>query len=232
MNQMRQSYVIDNDYQLVRHRVLRNTYWLLALSMIPTILGAWLGVQFNFMGLFAIHPLLGVVGVIAIILGFRFAIESFKDSGIGVLLMLGYTFFMGLIISGIIGIALHDFTNGAELITIAFAGTATILGVMATIGTVSKRDFSGLRQVITVGLIVTLFGSILAIVFNMPMFYLLISIAVIGLSSAYILYTVQQVVNGGERNYITAALQIYMSLLNIFVRLLQFAMLFAGDNRR
>jgi len=236
MNQMRQAYVIDNDFQLVRHRVLRNTYWLLALSMIPTILGAWTGVQFNFFGaffgIFGTHALIGALVSLAIVYGFIFAIRANQESGLGVVLMLAFTFYMGLLLSGIVGFALQNFSNGAELITIAFAGTASILGVMATIATVSKRDFSALGQVTAVGMIMCIIGSLLAIVFHMPLFYLFISVIVIGLSAAYILYQVQQVVNGGERNYISAALGIYISLFNIFVRLLQLLMIFAGGDRR
>ena len=126
----------------VRNRVLRNTYWLLALSMIPTILGAWIGVatEFNLMGR---NPLMGFVIFMAVAFGFFYAIERFKNSGLGVALLLGFTFFMGLMLSRLIGMIL-GFSNGASLIMTAFGGTAIIFGVMATVATVSKRDFSGL----------------------------------------------------------------------------------------
>ncbi|MFP4595072.1 Bax inhibitor-1 family protein, partial [Ralstonia sp.] len=128
----------------VRNRVLRNTYWLLALSMIPTILGAWIGVAigFNLMGR---NPLMGFVIFMAVAFGFFYAIERFKNSGVGVALLLGFTFFMGLMLSRLIGMIL-GFSNGASLIMTAFGGTAIIFGVMATVATVSKRDFSGLGK--------------------------------------------------------------------------------------
>src|SRR5579872_4614340 len=130
MDQMRQIY--GNDALDVRHRVLRNTYWLLALSMIPTILGAWLGVQIDF-SFFNGSPLLGWGIMIAICYGCFFAIEKTKDSALGVFILLGFTFFMGLMLSRMIGMVLHRFTNGSDLIILAFGATATVFAVMATI---------------------------------------------------------------------------------------------------
>jgi len=231
MNQMRQPYVIDNDNQLVRHRVLRNTYWLLALSMIPTILGAIFGVQIGFT-LFSGGRLMGALLFLAIAFGFMFAIQKTKNSGWGVALLLGFTFFMGMMLSGILAFALHNYSNGVELITIAFGGTATILGVMATIATVSKRDFSGLGSWLFAGVIMLIIASLLATVFHMAMMTVVISVLAIAIFSAYILYDVQQIINGGETNYISATLNIYLDIYNIFVNLLQLLMIFAGDNRR
>ncbi len=230
MNEMRQSYVIDNDYQLVRHRVLRNTYWLLALSMIPTILGAWFGVQVGFT-MFAGGRLLGALLFLAIAFGFMFAIQKTKDSAIGVVLLLAFTFFMGMMLSGLIAFALHNFNNGVELITIAFGGTASILGVMATIATVSKRDFSGLGSWLFAGVIMLIIASLLATVFHFAMMAVVVSVLAIGIFSAYILYDVQRIINGGETNYISATLSIYLDIYNIFVNLLQLLMIFAGDRR-
>jgi len=230
MNEMRQSYVIDNDYQLVRHRVLRNTYWLLALSMIPTILGAWFGVQIGFT-MFAGGRLMGALLFMAIAFGFMFAIQKTKNSAIGVVLLLAFTFFMGMMLSGLIAFALHNFNNGVELITIAFGGTASILGVMATIATVSKRDFSGLGSWLFAGVIMLIIASLLATVFHFAMMAVVVSVLAIGIFSAYILYDVQRIINGGETNYISATLSIYLDIYNIFVNLLQLLMIFAGDRR-
>jgi len=230
MNQPQRSYVIDNDYQLVRHRVLRNTYWLLALSMIPTILGSIFGVQIGFTML-AGGGVVGFLLFLAIAFGFMFGIRKTQNSGWGVVLLLAFTFFMGMMLSGILAFALHNFTNGAELITIAFGGTATILGVMATIATVSKRDFSGLGSWLSAGVIMLIIASLLGMVFHMAMMTIVISVLAIAIFSAYILYDVQQIINGGETNYISATLSIYLDIYNIFVNLLRLLMIFAGDRR-
>ena len=211
----------------VRNRVLRNTYWLLALSMIPTILGAWIGVatEFNLMGR---NPLMGFVIFMAVAFGFFYAIERFKNSGLGVALLLGFTFFMGLMLSRLIGMIL-GFSNGASLIMTAFGGTAIIFGVMATVATVSKRDFSGLGKWLFMGVLVLIVGSVANIWLQLPAMMLTISVLAIAIFSAYILFDVQRVVNGGETNYVTATLAIYLDVYNIFTNLLAILGIFGGN---
>jgi modulator of FtsH protease len=210
-----------------RHRVLRNTYWLLALSMIPTILGAWLGVQMNF-NLFAGSPFMGFIAFLAIAFGFFYAIEKTKNSGIGVAVLLGFTFFMGLLLSRLIGHTL-GYSNGASLIMIAFGGTAAVFTVMASVATVSKRDFSGLGKWLFAGVAVILLASVANIFLHLPALYLVVSVLAIAIFSAYILFDVQQIINGGETNYISATLRIYLDVYNIFVNLLSLLGIFGGS---
>ena len=222
-----QSIVFGNDNALIRHRVLRNTYWLLALSMIPTILGAWIGVEMNF-SIFPGRPGMSFLVFMAVAFGFMFAIEKTKDSAIGVAVLLGFTFFMGLMLSRLIGYTL-GYSNGGALIMTAFGGTAAILTVMATIATTSKRDFSGMGKWLFVGLMVIIVASIANIFLHIPALYLTISVIAIGIFSAYILYDVQQVINGGETNYISATLRIYLDVYNVFVNLLSLLGIFGGN---
>lgn len=209
------------------HRVMRNTYWLLALSMIPTVLGAWLGVQMNFT-LMAGSPFIGFIAFMAIAFGFFYAIEKTKNSAMGIPVLLGFTFFMGLMLSRLIGHTL-GYSNGAALVMTAFGGTATILGVMATIATVSKRDFSGMSKWLFAGVLVILVAGVANIFLQLPALYLVISVLAIGIFSAYILHDVQQVINGGETNYISATLNIYLDVYNIFVNLLSLLGIFGGE---
>ncbi|WP_394777713.1 Bax inhibitor-1/YccA family protein [Undibacterium sp.] len=228
MNQsLQQSYEFGANPALVRHRVMRNTYWLLALSMIPTVFGAWLGVQLQF-AFFPGSPGVAMIATLAIAFGFIFAIEKTKNSAIGIAVLLGFTFFMGLLLSRLISHTL-GFSNGASLIMLAFGGTAAIFGVMATIATVSKRDFSGLGKWLFVGVLVLLVASIANMFLQMPALYLALSVLGILIFSAYILYDVQDVINGGETNYISATLRIYLDLYNIFVRLLSLLGIFGGS---
>lgn len=213
--------------QTAGHRVLRNTYWLLALSMIPTVLGAWLGVQMNFT-LMAGSPFIGFIAFMAIAFGFFYAIEKTKNSAMGIPVLMGFTFFMGLMLSRLIGHTL-GFSNGPALVMTAFGGTATILGVMATVATVSKRDFSGMGRWLFAGVLVILVAGIANIFLQMPALYLVVSVLAIGIFSAYILHDVQQVINGGETNYITATLNIYLDVYNIFVNLLSLLGIFGGE---
>ncbi|CAL61434.1 conserved hypothetical protein; putative membrane protein [Herminiimonas arsenicoxydans] len=227
MSNLQQTYGSTYDITSTRHRVLRNTYWLLALSMIPTVLGAWLGVQFKF-AFFAASPFMGMMVFLAIAFGFFYAIEKFKNSGLGVALLLGFTFFMGLMLSRLIGHIL-GFANGTSLIMTAFGGTAAILGVMATVATVSKRDFSGLGKWLFMGVLVIIVAAIANIWLQLPALQLTISVVAIGIFSAFILYDVQRIINGGETNYVTATLGIYLSVYNIFANLLSLLGIFGGE---
>ncbi len=210
-----------------RNRVLRNTYALLALSMIPTVLGAWIGVRTGF-SFFAGSPFIGLLVFLAVAFGFFFAIDRFKNSGIGVVLLLGFTFFMGLMLSRLIGQVL-GMANGAQLIMTAFGGTAAIFGVMATVATVSKRDFSGLGKWLFVGFLVVLVAAIANIWLQMPALMLTISALAVLIFSAFILVDLQRVVNGGETNYVTATLSIYLSVYNVFSNLLAVLGIVGGD---
>lgn len=218
---------VPNDNALIRHRVLRNTYWLLALSMIPTILGAWIGVITDF-SFFADSPGVGFIVFMAIAFGFMYGVEKTKHSATGVFVLLGFTFFMGLMLSRLISHTL-GYSNGGTLIMLAFGGTASILAVMATVATTSKRDFSGLGKWLFVGLLLIILASVANLFLQLPALYLTVSVIAIAIFSAYILYDVQQIIQGGETNYISATLRIYLDVYNIFVNLLSLLGIFGGN---
>lgn len=199
-------------------RVLRNTYWLLALSLIPTVLGAAAGVHLGF-SFFSGSPVIGFVVFMAIAFGFFYAIERTKNSGLGVALLLAFTFFMGLMLSRMVGHVL-GMGNGAQLLMVAFGGTAAIFATMASIATVSNRDFSSMGKWLIGGVVVLLVAGLANAFLALPALHLAISVVAIVLFSAFLLMDVQRVVRGGETNYITATLSIYLSLYNIFSSLL------------
>jgi modulator of FtsH protease len=211
--------------QATRHKVLRNTYWLLALSMVPTVLGAVIGVAMN---LSILRSGMGLLLFMAILFGFMFAIERTKESALGVAVLLGFTFFMGLWLTPLLQRTL-GYSNGASLIMTAFGGTACVFAVMASIATVSKRDFSGLGSWLFAGVIVLLLASVANIFLGLTMLQVVISVMAIGIFSAFILFDVQRIVNGGETNYITATLSIYLDVYNIFTSLLQLLGFSAGS---
>ena len=213
---------------ITRNRVLRNTYWLLALSMVPTVFGAIIGVQMGFSKLLAGSPGMSMLLFFAGAFGFMFAIEKFKNSSVGVALLMGFTFFMGLMLSRLIG-SILGFSNGGTLIATAFGGTATVFAVMATIATVSKRDFSGMGKWLMVGMVVVIVAAIANIWLKLPALHLTVSVLVVALSSAFILYDVQRVVNGGETNYVSATLAIYLNIYNVFTSLLSLLGIFGGS---
>jgi modulator of FtsH protease len=210
-----------------RNKVLRNTYWLLALSLIPTVLGAWIGVSTGIT-----RSLSGGLGLIVFLggaFGFMYAIQKTKDSAAGVAVLLGFTFFMGLMLSRLLAMVL-GMKNGPSLVMTAFGGTAGVFFVMATLATVIKRDLSGLSKWLFTGVLVLLVGSIINVFIGSTMGVLVISTLAIGVFSLYMLYDLKQIIDGGETNYITATLAIYLDLFNIFQSLLAILGITSGDD--
>jgi modulator of FtsH protease len=210
-----------------QNRVLRNTYMLLALSMIPTVIGAFAGIQLNF-SFMPGSPLIGFILFLGIAFGFMYGIEKYKNSSVGVALLLGFTFFMGLMLSRILQVAL-GFSNGGSMIAMAAGGTGAVFFTMATIATVSKRDFSGMGKFLFIGMIVILLAALANIFFQIPALSLAISAAAVMIFSAYILYDISRIVQGGETNYVSATLSVYLSIYNVFVSLLQLIMALTGE---
>ena len=209
-----------------QNKVLRNTYMLLALSMVPTVAGALLGVQTGF-SLFAGSPMVSFLVFMGIAFGFMWGIERTKDSAMGVVLLLGFTFFMGLMLSGILRVAL-GFSNGGSLIATAAGGTGAIFFTLAGIATVTKKDFGFLGKFLFIGLVVVILASLANIFFQIPALSLTVSAVSVLIFSGYILYDIGQIVNGGETNYISATLRVYLDVYNIFVNLLNLLMILGG----
>jgi len=209
-----------------RNRVLRNTYWLLALSMVPTVLGAWIGVTTGIMR--TMGPGMSAIVFLAGAFGFIFAIEKLKNSAAGVPVLLGFTFFMGLMLSRLIGVVL-GMANGAGLIMMAFSGTGLIFLGMATMSTVIKRDLSSMGKFLFVGVIMLIVAGIANIWLQSSALMITLSVVAIGIFSAFIIYDLKRVRDGEETNYISATLAIYLDLYNIFQSLL--AILGIGSSR-
>ena len=209
-----------------RNRVMRNTYWLLALSLLPTVLGAWVGVATGIT-----QSLRGGMGLIVFLggaFGFMYAIEKTKNSAAGVPVLLAFTFFMGLMLSRMIGSVL-GFKNGAELIMLAFAGTAGVFFTMASLATVIKRDLSSMGKWLMVGAIVLMVGGIINVFVGSSTGMVVIAMLAIGIFSAYMLYDLKRMVDGGETNYISATLALYLDIFNVFQSLLALLGIFGGE---
>lgn len=207
-----------------RNKVLRNTYLMLALTMVPTGLGAWLGTAMQF----SMGGWMGFIVFMAVSFGMFFAIEKTKHSPLGVVLLLAYTGFMGLWLSQILQMALK-FSNGAQLIGLAAAGTATIFFTLATLATVIKKDLSFMGKFLFIGVIVVLLAAVANMFFQIPALSLAISAAVVLIFSAYILFDISRIVNGGETNYVSATLQLYLNVYNVFSALLHLLMSLGGE---
>ena len=202
---------------LQRNKVLRNTYWLLALSMLPTVLGAWIGVTTGITA--SLGGGMGLMVFLGGAFGFMYAIEKTKNSAAGVPVLLAFTFFMGLMLSRIIAMVL-GFKNGADLIMMAFGGTAGVFFVMASLATVIKRDLSSMGKWLTVGAVVLMVAAIINVFVASSAGVMAISVLAIGIFSAFMLYDLKRIIDGGEANYISATLGLYLSMYNVFQSLL------------
>jgi modulator of FtsH protease len=200
-----------------RNQVLRNTYWLLALSMLPTVLGAWLGLSTGIAR--AMSPGISMVVLLAGAFGFMFAIEKTKNSAAGVPVLLGFTFFMGVMLSRLIAVVLgmHD---GPALVMTAFAGTGLIFFGMATLSTLIKRDLTTMGKFLYIGAVMLLVAIVLNIFVQSSALFVTIAVIMVGVFSAFIVYDLKRVRDGLETNYISATLSIYLDLYNVFQALL------------
>ncbi|MGR7947944.1 Bax inhibitor-1/YccA family protein [Alcaligenes sp. RM2] len=225
MSEFRQSSLPEHNGTLgaqsliARNRVLRNTYWLLALSMIPTVLGALLGLSSGINRVMGASPGLSAIVFLVGAFGLMFLIEKNKNSSLGVALLMAFTFFMGVMLSRLLGFVL-GMGNGAQLIMLAFGGTAAVFGAMAAIASTTKRDFSGMQKFLFVGAVILLVAALANIFLQLPALMLTISVMAIGIFSAFLLVDLQRVINGGETNYVSATLAIYLDVYNIFSNLL------------
>jgi len=210
-----------------QNKVLRNTYMMLALTMIPTVVGAFVGTSMSF-AFMAQSPIMSSLLMFAAMMGMMFAVTALRNSIWGVVALLGFTFMAGVFLGPILQVALH-LRNGAQLIGMAAGGTGIIFFSLATIATVTKKDFSFMGKFLFIGLILLIVASLANLFFQVPAMSLTISAIAVLIFSAYILYDVSRIVHGGETNYVMATLGLFLSIYNLFIHLLSLLMAFAGE---
>lgn len=212
---------------LANRKVLRNTYMLLGLTMLPTIVGAVVGVSMN-MSFMAQHPVMSALGMLAVMFGLFMGIAANRNSVLGVVLLLVLTGFMGLMLGPVLQVALH-LRNGGQLVGLAAGGTGIIFMSLAGVATVTKKDFSFIGNFLFIGLILLVVASLANLFFQIPALALALSGVSVLLFSGYILYDVSRIVQGGETNYVMATLALYLDIYNLFVNLLHLLMALMGE---
>jgi FtsH-binding integral membrane protein len=210
-----------------QNKVLRNTYLMLALTMIPTVIGAYVGTSMDFSFL-AKHAVMGSLLMFGAMMAAMFAVTALRNSSWGVVALLGFTFLAGLFLGPILQFALH-LRNGANLIGMAAVGTGIIFGSLATLATVTKKDFSFMGKFLFIGLVLLIVAMLANLFFQIPALQLALSAIAVMIFSGYILFDVSRIVTGGETNYVMATLALYLDIYNIFVNLLNLLMAFAGQ---
>lgn len=210
-----------------QNKVLRNTYMMLALTMIPTVIGALVGMSMSFSFL-AASPIMSALLMFGAMMGLMFAVQALRNSAWGVVALLGFTFVAGVFLGPILQVALN-LRNGAELIAMAAGGTGIIFFSLATLATVTKKDYSFMGKFLFIGLILLIVASLANLFFQVPALSLTISAIAVMIFSAYILFDVSRIVNGGETNYVMATLGLFLSVYNLFTSLLHLLMAFGGN---
>ncbi|MEO6975022.1 MAG: Bax inhibitor-1/YccA family protein [Gallionella sp.] len=227
---MEQQYIPATQFGTIsgsQNKVLRNTYMMLALTMIPTVIGAFFGMSTNF-AFMAQHPIVFSLMMFGAMMGLMFGVTAMRNSIWGVVLLLAFTFVAGFFLGPILQMALH-LKNGAQLVGMAAGGTGIIFFSLATIATVSKRDFSFMGKFLFIGLILLIVASLANMFFHIPALSLTISAIAVLIFSAYILFDISQIVRGGQTNYVMATMSLYLDIYNIFVNLLSLLMAFGGE---
>ena len=207
-------------------KVLRNTYLLLALTMVPTVIGAWIGMQTA--GIIMASPFVSMIVLLAGVIGLQFAIARYRNSGVGVALLLLMTGMLGWWLGPLLNVAL-SMSNGMQLVAYAAVGTGAIFLTMGVIASTTKRDFSFMGKFLFVGMIALLVAMLANMWLQIPALALTISTLVIVVFSLFLLYDLQRIIRGGETNYVMATTGVYMSLFNIFANLLHLLMALAGE---
>ena len=220
------SIVLGRQISSEAQKVLRNTYLLLALTMVPTIGGAVLGMATG--GIILQHPIIASLAMLVAVVGLQFAIVANRNSPVGIVLLLLMTAILGWWIGPMLNFALA-LKNGAQLVGYAAAGTGIVLFAMATIATTTKRDFSFLGKFLFVGMIALIIAMFANMFLQIPALGLALSTIAIVIFSLFLLHDLSRIVTGGETNYIVATTGVYISLLNIFVNLLNLLMALTGE---
>ena len=209
-------------------RVLRNTYWLLALSMLPTVAGAFAGMQLNFISLFKAAPIMTPLLMFGAMLGSLFVVTRLRNSAWGVAALFGFTFISGLMLTPILTVA-AGFRNGGQLVALSGGLTAAVFFALAAYATVSKRDFAFLGKFLFVGLVLLIVASLANLFLQIPAMALTISAVAVMIFSLYLLHDLSNIIRGGETNYVMATLNLFLDLFNIFVSLLHLLLAFTGQ---
>ena len=216
------------DIAVQQNRVLRNTYLLLAISLIPTVLGAAVGTNFINFSFMRASPIMSVLVMLAVFYGWIFMIEKNRDSSLGIVLLLGFTAFLGVMLAPLLQ-SILSLRNGGQLVMMAAGGTAAVFFVLSGIASTTKRDFSFLNKFLLVGFVVIMLAVLANIFLQSPVLQLTLCGAFIIFSSAIILWQINSIVRGGETNYVSATLTLYVSLYNIFTSLLQLLGILGGN---
>ncbi len=208
---------------IATNTVLRNTYIMLSLTLLFSAFTAMVAMSQN-------AAPMNIVLMLVVVIGFPFLLQATKNSPLGVVFTFAYTGFIGWMLGPILNMYIANFSNGSEIIMMALGSTGLIFLGLSAFALNTKRNFSHWGRMLFIGMIVAFVASLLNIfLFKIPAFQLAISVLFSIVSAGYIMYQTNAIVHGGEKNYLVATVVLYVSIINIFLTLLQLLSLFAGN---
>jgi len=207
---------------LSTHSVLRNTYFLLSLTLLFSA-----GTAAYAMAINAQSP--GIIIFLVGMIGLSFLVSALRNSAWGIAAAFAFTGFLGYMLGPILNMYIQTFTNGSQIIMTALGATGFIFLSLSAYVLTTRKDFSYMGGFLFAAIMVAFIAGIAGIFFHMPMLQIIVSGAFALLSSGFILFHTSQIIHGGETNYIMATVSIYVALFNIFTSLLQLLGAFSGN---
>jgi len=223
VNQFDQSMTHNEASILATNKVLKNTYILLAMTLVFSAITAGLSMSMNLP-----HP--GFIITLVGYFGLLFLTTKFRNSSIGIVCVFALTGFMGMTLGPMLNMYLNAYSNGHQLIMTSLGGTGVIFLGLSAYALTSKKDFSFISGFLMVGIMVAFLAGIGAAIFSIPALSLGVSAMFIMLMSGMILYQTSAIIHGGETNYIMATVSLYISLFNLFTSLLHILGVMGGDD--
>lgn len=220
MSPIIRGYQVEQTNIITTNKIIKNTYMLLSMTLIFSAITAYLSMLIN------TQPM-GYMTVFVYI-ALLFLTNIFRNSILGILFVFMLTGFMGYTLAPILNIILYGFINGAQIITVSLGLTGIIFFTLSIYALTSQKDFSFLSSFLFIGLIVIIFASLIGLFTKFPILHLMISSFFVLISAGYILYETSNIIHGGETNYITATVSLYINIFNIFVSLLHIISFFSG----
>jgi modulator of FtsH protease len=211
-----------NESALSTNKVLRNTYALLSMTLIFSAITAGIAMKSNALPM---NPILMII----IYFGLLFLTTRLSNSAWGIASIFALTGFLGYTLGPILNFYIHNFSNGTQLVMTALGATGFIFIGLSAYAITTKKDFSYLAGFLFAAIMIAFLLSIIGIFANIPALQLVISGAFALISSGLILFQTSLIINGGERNYIMATIQLYVALFNLFLSLLQILAAFGGN---
>ena len=212
-----------NESVFATNKVLRNTYILLSMTLLFSAATAGLSMAIG-------APALPWWMNLIVMLGLLFGVQAARNSVWGLPLVFAFTGFIGFTTGPMLTAYLKFVPNGAHLVAFSLGGTGAIFAAMSAYAVTSKKDFSFMGGFMLAGMLLVLLAGIANIWLHMTGLALAVSVASIGIFSAMILFDTSRIIHGGETNYITATVSLYLDLYNIFISLLNLTGIISTDD--